>query len=385
MTSATLTTPLARAVAGSATSAPPVPRRAVTRALQAALGPRLYRLVRQSQWAAMTEARDRRFPWSEKVRAWTHGFLADSARLYDFPQNDWREYLSDYIRENQGVLINGAPQFFDHKLMLRSLLLRHGFAQAQTFALIGRADAQIDPLGPATRLVSLAELDEAMRLDGGPFIVKPQDSGYGYGVALVETRDGQLVRRRGQASRPYAVQPSRTTTLIERVVPQHAFWSELYPEAANTMRLLTLWTPGDPAPFIAAAGQRIGAADTAPTDNFQGGGMAAPIDLEAGTLGSAVRRRPSGRPERLTHHPESGARIEGARLPYWDAIRETVLAAASVLGIARYVGWDVLVDTSGTPVIIEGNSNTGIRVLQLNGGLLKNPATRRFYEACGVL
>jgi len=385
MASGTLTTSMTPVGARCATPVARPRPRAVARALNAALGPRLYRLLRRSQWAATTEMRDRRFTWSEKMRSWRHGFLADSAALYDFPRNDWREYLSDYVRENQGVLINGAPGLFDQKLMLRSLLLRHGFAQAETFALIGRADAQLDPLGIATRLVSLAQLDEAMRLDGGPFIVKPQDSGYGYGVALVETREGQLVRRRGQTSRPYAARPARTTTLIERVVPQHAFWSELYPQAANTMRLLTLWTPGEPAPFIAAAGQRIGASDTAPTDNFHGGGMAAPIDLETGTLGYAVRRKPSGRPERLIHHPESGARIEGVRLPHWDVVRETVLAAASVLGIARYVGWDVLVDAAGTPVIIEGNSNTGVRVLQLNGGLMKNPATRRFYEACGVL
>jgi hypothetical protein len=151
------------------------------------------------------------------------------------------------------------------------------------------------------------------------------------------------------------------------------------------MRLLTMWTPGDPAPFIAAAGQRIGTSDTAPTDNFSGGGIGAPIDLETGRLGEARRRTASGRPVHLTHHPESGARIAGALLPHWDQIRETVLRAASAMGLARYVGWDVLVDASGTPVIIEGNSNTGVHVLQLDGGLLRNPSVRKFYETCGVI
>jgi hypothetical protein len=151
------------------------------------------------------------------------------------------------------------------------------------------------------------------------------------------------------------------------------------------MRLLTLWTPGERAPFIAAASQRIGASDTAPTDNFTSGGMAAMIDLETGVLGYARRRTPSGRPERLTHHHETGARVEGVRLPSWDRIRETVLSAAALLGVARYVGWDVMMDAAGIPVIIEGNAKPGVHILQIDGGLLKHRDVRKFYEAYGVL
>ena len=359
--------------------------RGLKRLLRAALGPRAYRALRQVQWCAMADYRDRRFSWSEKLWAWRRGFTADSAALYEFPREDWREYLSDYVRENPAAAINAVPQFFDQKLMLRALLLRHGFAQAETVALIGRADAQIDPLGAGSRLVSLTELQEALSRDGGPFIVKPQDSGFGYGVAMIEARAGALVKRRGRKVAAYTVAPARTTTLVERVISQHEFWARFCPESSNTLRVLTVWTPGDPAPIIAAAAQRIGASDTAPTDNFHGGGMAAPIDLETGVLGHARRRAASGRPERLTHHAETGVRIEGARLPDWEAIRRTTLAAASLVGVARYVGWDILVDTSGTPVIIEGNANTGVHILQLGGGLLRNPAVRRFYETCGVL
>ena len=362
----------------------PPPKGAIARLLRAAIGARGYTLLRQAQWAAATELRDPRFSWPEKLWAWRRGFLADSAALFELTEETWRHYLSDYARENRAVLANGLPQLFDNKLALRSILLQHGFAQAETFALIGRADAQLRPLSPETAVVSLPELEEAMRLDGGPFIVKPQDSGFGHGVALVERREGVLVRRRGRDVRPYRVMPSKTSTLVERAVPQHPFWGALYAESSNTMRLLTMWTPGEPAPFIAAAGQRIGASDTAPTDNFAGGGMAAAIDLETGRLGQAVRRAATARPERLTHHPESGARIAGIELPHWDRVRETVLRAASTLGLARYVGWDVLVDETGTPVIIEGNSNTGVHILQLGGGLLKNPAARGFYEASGV-
>ncbi len=365
-----------------------VPRPPLTgfkRVLSSALGPRRYRALRQAQWAAGREWRDPRFPWSTKLWAWRRGFTADSAALYELPRTDWQDYLNDYVRENQGVLLNAVPQFFDQKLMLRALLLHHGFKQAETFALIARADVQRDPFGSGSRMMTLAALEDAMRHDGGRFIVKPQDSGMGFGVALVHADGGGLVRRRGHKTAAYRVRASRTSTLVERVVPQHPAWQAFFSGSANTMRLLTLWTPGESAPFIAGAVQRIGASDTAPTDNFAGGGMAASIDIETGVLGHARRRTASGRPDRLTHHHETGARIEGTPLPFWDRIRETVLSAASLLGVARYVGWDVMIDASGTPVIIEGNSNTGVHILQMDGGLLKHPDARRFYEVCGVL
>jgi hypothetical protein len=354
-------------------------------ALRAALGAKAYRLLRSIQWAAFSDYRDQRFSWSEKAWAWRRGFLAETAAFYNLRETSWRDYLSDYIRANTAASINGVPQFFDQKLVLRSILLRHGFAQAETLALVRAADAQLDPLGKGSRLVSLAELEEVMRRDGGPFIVKPQDSGLGYGVSKVEARDGLLVKQRGLSTTPYTVKPARTSALVERAIAQHEFWHQLCPASANTIRLLTLWTPGDPAPFIARAVQRIGASDTAPTDNFHGGGIAVPIDLASGVLAQGCRREPSGRAHRVSHHPETRARIEGATLPFWPAIRETVLSAASVLGVARYVGWDVLVDAQGTPVIIEGNANPGVTSLQIDDGLLKDPAVRRFYHALGVI
>jgi hypothetical protein len=42
--------------------------------------------------------------------------------------------------------------------------------------------------------------------------------------------------------------------------------------------------------------------------------------------------------------------------------------------------WDVSGDEKRTPVIIDGNSHAGVHVVQLDGGLLKNWAVRRFSE-----
>jgi hypothetical protein len=376
------------------TSTPPIaPVRAAPSAarwkrwVSASLGERRTKALHQLQWATTAELTDRRFTWAEKRSAWRKGFTAESAAMYGFPRTDWGDYVSDYIRENIAWLINGAPQFFDQKLVLKHLLITHGFRQSEAFALVARAGtgAQLDPLGNRSRLVSLAELEEAMRADGGQFIVKPQDGAEGVGVALVTERDGTLMRRRRGAWAPYSIKPVPRTLLVERQLTQHPFWQAFFPEAANTMRLLTMWTPGEAEPFIAVAAQRIGTVRSAPTDNFAQGGLAVPIRLDTGTLGPAQLIPTSSRAARFAQHPENGVAIEGVQLPFWDRICATALAAARVVGFARYVGWDLLVDPEGTPMIIEGNTNAGVQILQMDGGLLKNPRVRRFYQSLGVI
>jgi len=124
-----------------------------------------------------------------------------------------------------------------------------------------------------------------------------------------------------------------------------------------------------------------------PTDNFSGGGLGASIELGTGRLGVALRHPGEGGrpPERFTHHPETGAQIEGAVLPHWDRVRDMVLRAAASLPVNRYVGWDVFIDEAGTPVIIEANGNSGLQMVQMERGLLTDPRIRRFYQKVGVL
>ena len=86
-----------------------------------------------------------------------------------------------------------------------------------------------------------------------------------------------------------------------------------------------------------------------------------------------------------TRHPDTNVPIEGAVLPHWDAIHHTVLQAAASSPAHRYVGWDVLVDEGGTPVILEANGNSAVNLMQVHGGLLADPRVRRFFEKCGVI
>lgn len=344
----------------------------------AAIG--VYRLAR---------GRELRAPYrlDQKLAAWSRGFRVETAKLYEIDRNDPRDYVNDYQRLHRCLRLNPVPELLDNKLFLRVLLNTRGHAQAETVGLVERGGALMMPVSPDARHVSAAAFERWVIDDGGEFICKPLDGARGENVFLLRSRDGALERQRGTAFSPFDIRSLSRPTLVERVVQQGEFWASIAPSTFNTMRVLTLWTPGDDEPFIAIAVQRFGTNDTAPTDNWSGGGICARIDLESGRLGIG-RMNPvkSKRPQTVyTHHPDSGVAIEGAVIPHWERVKDEVLRAARGLLANRYVGWDVIVDREGTPVIIEGNKNTDVNLLQVEGGLLANPAVRRFYERTGVL
>ncbi len=360
----------------------------VRNALRASISPDRYAEIRSvARLATRREVRPRVAVGVERW-AWRAGFRSNHVKLYDLYNADVSEYVSDFVRIFRCLNINPVPELFNNKLLLHDVLHARGFATPQVMAVVEKHGVTIDPLGPGRRRATLAEFARHLLEEGGRFIVKPHDGTFGAGVSLLERQDGRLVVRRGTTTRPFVAERDLAPVrLVERAVEQGEFWSTLSPVSTNTLRVVTMWTPGDAAPFIGRAVQRMGTSATMPTDNWSGGGICALVDLSTGRLGiGRTNPEKTGATEtRFTHHPESGALIEGAQIPGWDVIADTALRAAAALPFARYVGWDVAVDRAGTPVFIEGNNNTDVNLLQVHGGLLADARVRRFYEACGVL
>ncbi len=334
-------------------------------------------------------------PLGRRLRVWRRGFFAESAVLYDLPRNDPRHYLSDFQYHRTIGRINEWDGLYNHKMALRAFLLARGFRQAPTVAYLLEGRIFAEPFTERARYVSPGDCLALLQVEGARYVVKPEAGRHGEGLFLVECREGRLLRRRGQETQPFdllaflaevAAGPPQAT-LIERWVEQGAFWDRLFPETANTLRVLTLWHPDDLTPFIARAVQRVGTADTVPTDNWSGGGISVPVDLATGRLG-AGRLHPlkSGRPDHpVTHHPDTGTPIEGAMIPEWSRVADVVLRAAGGLPFNRIGGWDVLVDRDGEPVVVEANANSDVNLLQVHGGLLADPRVRRFYQAFGIV
>jgi Sugar-transfer associated ATP-grasp len=365
---------------------------------------KLYQTVRtthgwmKKEWQAPPTG----LPLTRKLDMWRRGFFAESDTIYDLARNDPGEYLSDFQHYVRCSRINAWNGFYGHKMVLRSFLLAIGLRQANTVALVLDGRILLHPYDGKARYVEPAEMVQLLSTWQGErkFIVKPEDGWCGEDIFLLTHQDGQFFKQRGRSIETIdleaflrTIKPPRrkgrpaSATLIEERIQQGPFWASLFPDSANTIRLFTMWHPQEPAPFVARAVQRIGTADTVPTDNWSGGGISVPVDPETGRLGLGRMHPLKGkRPEqRFERHPDSGAQLTGAVVPYWDQITGAVLQAAGSLPFNRMGGWDVLVDSTGTPIILEANGNSDVNLLQVHGGLLADPRIRRFYQAFGVV
>lgn len=98
-------------------------------------------------------------------------------------------------------------------------------------------------------------------------------------------------------------------------------------------------------------------------DNFHAGGIAAAVDLDSARLSRATNLGTDARLGWVDAHPDTGAQIEGRRVPLWAESKRLVLDAHRAFTDRVVIGWDVAILEDG-PILIEGNGNTDMDILQ---------------------
>ena len=97
-------------------------------------------------------------------------------------------------------------------------------------------------------------------------------------------------------------------------------------------------------------------APNAMSDNFwQDGSLLAQLDLETGTIQSCVRGTGLNA-ESLEVHPQSGAHVVGAELPYWEETLKLATQAHALFPEFGVCGFDIAIGAGG-PQILECNDN----------------------------
>lgn len=104
-------------------------------------------------------------------------------------------------------------------------------------------------------------------------------------------------------------------------------------------------------------------------DNFHFSGIGANINIETGiidTIGYDAHNNT------YIVHPITGKQIIGAQIPYWEECKTFVERAARHIPSVRYIGWDIVIQSGGHFLLIEGNDNADHDFQQLhNCGLWK--------------
>ena len=210
---------------------------------------------------------------------------------------------------------------------------------------------------------------EVRHLPAEDMFAKPaRGSNSGRGVLIVRYKSGcymldgdiekyneknicQLIKRYGKRNRDYILQP-----LYKSASAIH----DLTGGVLSSFRVLTIRRPGDAVTTEWVVFKIPG--QNAIADNFGAGGMAAPVDLKTGKIGSAISLDYNDFPHAF--HPETGVQIQGREIPFWREAIELAEQAHRCVNIPL-IGWDVGICEDG-PVLIEGNHEPAIEILQIS-------------------
>lgn len=159
------------------------------------------------------------------------------------------------------------------------------------------------------------------------------------------------------------VQRSRRTPLIlqQRLQP-HRELRNITSGALPTMRILTCLDEAA-EPEVIAAMLRTSIRPSVTVDNLHAGGIGALVDIESGSLSKSSNLGANARLGWLSTHPDTGARIQGRRVPLWSEAKSLAIAAHRHFSDRVVVGWDIAVLDDG-PILIEGNGNPDLDILQ---------------------
>ncbi len=320
-------------------------------------------------------------------RWWRHGFLSRSAVLYRLDENGPEHYISDVqrYRSTKRMVHPRLQDVINNKFTTHLLFRSIDVPTTELLGVYWRGAVHRFPAEDRTPLPEyLTSLHDEQRV-----FFKPLTGAEGKRILSIR-RVGDKFRMNGEMhdleTVQEAIEVGKRPLVVETGVEQHPAQRALFAETTNTIRLLTMLDLEDRQPFVAVAVQRIGTRRSGHVDNWSQGGLSARVDVATGRLGPATWLPEDG-VDSLTwfpRHPETGAPIEGAQVPFWEETLETVLHASRILSFMEYVGWDVIISPDG-PVILEANINSGMNVLQVHQPLLADPRARRYFAKRGVV
>ena len=203
------------------------------------------------------------------------------------------------------------------------------------------------------------------------FMAKPIDGGCGKGIEKINTSSYNSL----EELYSYLTKEENNFEL-EEVIEQHPDVAKIYPNAINTVRIVTIVTTKDGKslltipeeerknvelePHVICSYFRIGNGGKC-VDNFNSGGMVAPVDENTGTVLQVAIDKQKNVYEK---HPQTGEIIKGFKFPFWNEAINLCKEASKEIPEMGYVGWDVAFTPNG-PLFVEGNEFPGHDIYQL--------------------
>ena len=164
--------------------------------------------------------------------------------------------------------------------------------------------------------------------------------------------------------------------LFQESLVQHPALAAVYAPSLNTMRVITCISPSNGRIQIGSAYIRFGRGGNF-VDNTTSGGIRAGVDLTSGVICTPGSEDIHLGGRLFEKHPDTGVRLIGFKIPFFNECMETAIEASRYLGYPL-VGWDIAVSPTG-PVLVEGNSRPNHHGSEIaSGPYMRNPIMRSF-------
>jgi len=189
-------------------------------------------------------------------------------------------------------------------------------------------------------------------------VIKTTESSHGdnvYVVVKIEFKENDCLFTlfNGKKSLLSDILSKKTPLLFENLVKQTSQMASFNESSVNTVRFMTLLYPDNKA-RLTATWFKIGRSGKCVDNAGSGGNVDGCVDIETGELKYVVQFDGWDNVKDITHHPDSGALLEGVRIDNWKAIVDQVLRFQESLPYVKAAGWDIAITDDG-PVVIEVN------------------------------
>ena len=141
--------------------------------------------------------------------------------------------------------------------------------------------------------------------------------------------------------------------IVQEVASQHKDIDAVYPGSINTIRILT-FLGFDSKVRVLLLKMRIGG-EGSRMDNMRTGGRAVYFDDSGNCISNAHNDLGL---EIESHHPRTGYEYKKLSLPFLDEAKRRCIESHYQYPYLRLIAWDVFIDSSGKPVLMEWNTKS---------------------------
>lgn len=305
------------------------------------------------------------------------GFYLNRAIPYNFNKFKPSDYISDFEQNLIGFVNHPYNKILNNKILF-STFFQSYFKTPLSYCLLNKGT--VSNINSSVKTTNIKDIFSLLYVKE-KLMLKPIDGRGGSGILFISARNKTIyiddkVFTELQLEKLLG---SLDNCILTEFVEQGKFTKEIFPNATNTLRIITMIDHLSSQAFIPIAVLRIGTSISQPVDNFPKGGIFSYIDVKSGMLSEAVSSK-EGKIVQLEKHPETGIQIAGKIIPKWDKIIENLLQTSKLVApFLKIVGWDVIVTNDGF-VVIEGNSGPDVTIQGMNFPLAKNPQVLNFLK-----